>query len=62
MKIPVFVEVPTEKCKDCQIMELETQHYMNVTNHKCKHAEICKAVIDIWERARKEEQDGNTEN
>ena len=54
MKIRIEVEAVMEKCQECPRMELETIKTMSISIHRCKHAQVCREVIRIWEEDKHE--------
>lgn len=50
MKIPIEVEVVMEQCKDCPRLELETAQMPMINIHRCKHVQLCRTIIELWEK------------
>lgn len=56
MKIPIDVEVVMEKCRDCPRLEIDTQNLMGLPSFKCKHVQLCRTIIHIWEQEHPERE------
>ena len=55
MKIPIEVEVVMPECKDCPRFEIETISLMKDDLHRCKHVNLCRIIIDLWEHTKRGE-------
>ena len=55
MKIPIEVEVIMPQCKDCPRFEIETISLMKEDLHRCKHVNLCRIIIDLWEHTKRGE-------
>lgn len=56
MKIPIEVNVIMPECKDCPRFEIETVSLPRKNVHRCKHAHLCRTIIDVWENAKRGEK------
>lgn len=54
MKIPIEVNVIMPQCKDCPRFEIETISMTRENLHRCKHVQLCRRIIQIWEQAHPE--------
>lgn len=55
MKTKIDVEVVMEQCKDCPRLELETAQMPMINIHRCKHVQLCRTIIEIWEKTKRGE-------
>ena len=56
MKIQIEIDGVMEKCRDCPRLELETIR-MPISSdiHRCKHVQLCRTIIEIWEKTKRGE-------
>lgn len=50
MKIPIEVNVIMPECKDCPRFEIESISLMKENLHRCKNVQLCRTIIDLWEK------------
>ena len=58
MRIQIEVAVIMPECKNCPRFEIETVSLPSENIHRCKHAHLCRTIIDLWEQ-KKERRSGD---
>ena len=47
-KSEIGIELISDNCKFCPCLELETIELMAQKHHRCKHLQMCRAVLAYW--------------